>query len=255
MWRGLRVAVLLTVLFVVAVGSWVDRRRTTDWDSTLWIGIFPIAADSRPATQAHLAALRPESFTDIERFFEREAGAHDVSLARPVKIDLHPPLAAAPPRLDPGAGVAGRMLWSLRMRAYAWRHARDSLADVRVFVLFHDPAATPVVPHSLGLQKGLLGVVYAFADEAQDEQNAIVIAHEVLHTLGATDKYDPRSGQPLFPDGYADPDAQPRHPQDAAEIMGGRIPVSASQAEMPESLADVVVGPRTATEINWIPAP
>ncbi len=112
-----------------------------------------------------------------------------------------------------------------------------------------------MVPHSLGLQKGLLGVVYGFADEAQDEQNAIVIAHEVLHTLGATDKYDPRSGLPVFPDGYADPDAQPRHPQEVAEIMAGRIPVSTERAEMPESLADVVVGPRTATEINWIPAP
>ena len=33
--------------------------------------------------------------------------------------------------------------------------------------------------------------------------------------------------------------------------MGGRIPLSAQQAKMPESLAEVVVGAYTAAEINW----
>ena len=33
--------------------------------------------------------------------------------------------------------------------------------------------------------------------------------------------------------------------------MGGRIPLSAQQAKMPESLAEVVVGAHTAAEINW----
>lgn len=255
MWRVLRVAVLLTVLVVVAAGAWVDRRRTTDWDSTLWIGIFPIAADPREATRAHLARLQPETFADIERFFAREARAHGVRLERPVKVDLHPPLAELPPRLAADAGIAGRILWSLRMRAYAWRHARDSLADIRMFVLYHDPRLTPSVPHSLGLQKGLLGVVYAFADPEMDGSNAVVIAHEALHALGATDKYEPGSGLPRFPEGYADPDADPRHPQEAAEIMAGRIALSPGEAETPESLDDVVVGGTTAAEINWVTAP
>ncbi|MCU0757694.1 MAG: hypothetical protein MUF07_00645 [Steroidobacteraceae bacterium] len=251
MWRGLRVAVLLAVLVVVAGGAWVDRRRTTDWDSTLWIGIFPIAADARAVTREHVAGLRPGTFTDIERFFEREARAHGVTLARPIKVELNPPLAEAPPRLDPDAGVAGRILWSLRMRAYAWRQARGSLADISMFVLYHDPTLTPAVPHSLGLQKGLLGVVYAFADPEMDGSNAVVIAHEAMHALGATDKYDPASGLPRFPDGYADPDAEPRHPQQDAEIMGGRIALAPDEAEVPESLDDVVVGALTAAEINW----
>lgn len=255
MWRKLRIAVLLTVLFGVAVGSWVDRRRTTDWDSTLWIGIFPVAADSRTITRDHILQLEPAQFSAIEAFFEREAEAHGLPLARPVKIELRPPLDTPPPRLDPEAGVAGRILWSLRMRAYAWRQAGDALADIRVFVLYHDPALTPSVPHSLGLQKGLLGVVHGFAGPGRDGANAVVIAHEVLHALGATDKYDPRTGQPLWPDGYANPAAEPRHPQDMAEIMGGRIPLSVSTAAIPDSLDEVVIGQRTATEINWQPQP
>ena len=57
-----------------------------------------------------------------------------------------------------------------------------------------------------GLQKGLIGVVNAFASDEQAAQNNVVIAHELLHTVGATDKYDPRTNQPSHPDGYAEPD-------------------------------------------------
>jgi hypothetical protein len=82
-----------------------------------------------------------------------------------------------------------------------------------------------------------------------------VIAHEILHTLGATDKYDPASLAPLYPDGYAEPDRQPRYPQPLTEIMAGRRAVDASTYEMPETLAEVRVGDATAREIRWIQAP
>ena len=140
---------------------------------------------------------------------------------------------------------------SLKMRYYAWREGGGTPARVRVFVLYHDPARNPVVPHSLGLQKGLVGVVYAFAADDMTGANAIVIAHEVLHTLGAADRYDLASGLPRYPDGYAQPDRQPRYPQPQAEIMAGQRALSASESEMPESLEDVVVGSATAREINW----
>jgi hypothetical protein len=81
--------------------------------------------------------------------------------------------------------------------------------------------------------------------------NNIVIAHELLHTLGATDKYDLVSGAPLFPSGFADPDRRPLYPQENAEIMAGRRPLSAQDAQMPSSLGAVVVGPATAAEIRW----
>ncbi len=37
--------------------------------------------------------------------------------------------------------------------------------------------------------------------------------------------------------------------------MAGRIPLSETTAEMPDSLADVQVGALTATEIHWPSAP
>jgi hypothetical protein len=65
-------------------------------------------------------------------------------------------------------------------------------------VLYHDPALTPIVPHSLGLTKGLIGVVYAFASPEMNGANNVVIAHELLHTVGATDKYDFAADAPHF---------------------------------------------------------
>jgi hypothetical protein len=103
----------------------------------------------------------------------------------------------------------------------------------------------------LGLQKGLIGVVNAFASDAQAAQNDVVIAHELLHTLGATDKYDLQTNQPFFPDGYAEPERQPLLPQLYAEIMAGRVPVTRTDAEMPGSLEEALIGGKTAREINW----
>lgn len=251
MWRVLRVSVLLVVLVVAAGVTWGDRLRTTSWNDTLWVGVFPVDADGRAATADYLRRLGPGDFADVEAFFAREAAAHGVALDRPVRVDLYPTVATAPPPLAPDAGPLGRIAWSLRLRGYAWRQASGTLADVRVFVLYHDPAATPEVPHSVGLQKGLVGVVHAFADPAMTAQNAVVLAHEVLHTLGATDKYDPATTLPLFPDGYADPAAEPRYPQPAAEIMAGRTALAPDEARMPAGLEEAVVGARTAAEINW----
>jgi hypothetical protein len=124
--------------------------------------------------------------------------------------------------------------------------------DVRLFVIYYDPKRNDTLEHSLGLEKGRIGVVNAFASSTLAGSNNVVIAHELLHTLGATDKYDARTAQPRFPDGYARPDAKPRYPQRFAEIMGGRIPISASESAIAPSLNATVVGEATAREINWL---
>jgi hypothetical protein len=120
-----------------------------------------------------------------------------------------------------------------------------------MFLLYFDPAQTKRLGHSTGLQKGLIGRVNVFASREMAKQNNVVVAHEFLHTLGATDKYDFANNQPLFQDGYANPDLQPLLPQRYAEIMAGRIPKSQTEADIPDSLDDVLIGGKTAIEINW----
>lgn len=254
MWRFIRISLLLTVLVGVAGVTWLDKVRTTSWEDTLWVGIFPMNADGSSVADQYIRTLTVRDFAAIESFFARETRRYGISVVRPVRIELYPSPKELPPVLPRRANALARMWWSLKMRWFA-RSAADvpgrAPSHIRVFVLYHDPAASPSVPHSLGLQKGLIGVVHAFADDSMRGQNNIVITHETMHTLGATDKYDLQSGSPVFPDGYADPDREPRYPQSQAEIMAGQRPLASTESEMPEELRDVVVGQKTAMEIGW----
>jgi hypothetical protein len=255
MWRKLRILFLLVILGIAAWSTWYDRRSTTDWDGTLWIGVFPVNGEGSDTAANYIASMTPTRVADIERFVNREAKEFGIAVARPVRVDLYPEVKEPPPELAPGANVLQRAWWSLRLRLYARRNARApgrATPQIRVFVLFHDPSFTQAVPHSVGLQKGLVGVVHAYADADMTSPNNVVIAHEILHTLGATDKYDPATLAPLYPIGYAEPDREPLHPQEFTEIMAGRRAIDADDAEMPDSLAEVVVGRATALEIGWL---
>lgn len=255
MWKFIRISVLLLVLASVLATTWLDRVRTTSWKDTLWIGIFPMNADGSAAADRYVASLTTEDFASLEEFYGSEAARYGVSVRRPVRIELYPSPKEVPPMLEPGSGAIATAWWSLKIRWFA-RRAADvpgrAPSHIRVFVLYHDPDVSETVPHSLGLQRGLVGVVHAFADRGMRGQNNIVIAHETMHTVGATDKYDLESGEPTYPDGFAEPDRQPRYPQDKAEIMAGQRAVSATKQEMPDDLREVLVGPATAREIGWM---
>jgi hypothetical protein len=249
----LRILILLLVLLIVAVTTWQDRYRSTRWREPLYVGIYPIAADDSPATRAYLSALDVERFKPIDRFFAREAARYHLHTDEPVRTRFRQELHERPPMRSANAGLWATALWSLQLRYWAWRvsgHAHDP-EDIRVFVLYHDPALTPTVPHSLGLTKGLIGVVYAFAAAQMSAANDVVIAHELLHTVGASDKYSPVDDAPRFPDGYGDPSQQPLYPQRTAELMAGRRMLAADRWEQVDSLDEVVIGPVTALEIHW----
>jgi hypothetical protein len=85
-----------------------------------------------------------------------------------------------------------------------------------------------------------------------NDENNVVIAHELLHTVGATDKYDPANDAPRFPEGYGDPHQSPLYPQAKAEIMAGRRLLAADRWQQASSLDEVVVGSATAQEIRWV---
>ena len=51
--------------------------------------------------------------------------------------------------------------------------------------------------------------------------------------------------------GYASPAQRPLFPQQQAEIMAGRIPISETEAKQPEGLWQVILGGAAALEINW----
>ena len=252
--RYIRIGILLFILATVAQTAWLARGRTTEWKYSVRVAIYPIPGDNSAATAEYISKLRVETIQPIAAFMKSEALRHGLSNDAPVDMYLAPPLAVSPPPPPFGGNVVDVMLWSLKLRFWAWQNDnfKRPKPDVRLFVNFFDPARAQQLPHSTGLQKGHLGIVNAFASAAQEGENNVVITHELMHTLGATDKYDLSSNQPRHPDGYANPQAEPLLPQTKAEIMGGRIPVSQTEAEIPTSLAKCVIGAETAREINWV---
>lgn len=253
--KNIRILLLLAILAVVAIYTKQQRLYSTSWLQPLQVVIFPINGDNSEQTARYIANLADNSFTDIDRFTAREAKRYNLYQTTPTITRLGPTLSEMPPA-PPGkdAFPLKIALWSMRLRYWAWQNTPDEYSDnnrVRVFVLYHSVGNNKPLQHSLGLQKGLLGIVHAYASKQQDKQNNIVIAHELMHTVGASDKYA-ADGSPAFPDGYAEPERSPLFPQYQAEIMAGRIPTSNTDYAMALSLDSCVIGTKTASEISWL---
>lgn len=252
MFRKLRILILLFVLVLVGAGSWLEHARITDWDQAVWVVVYPIAGDDSANTRAYLRRLGANSLRPIEAFMAEQGQRYGIAPRKPIKVLLAPLGEELPPAPPQNGAVLSVMYWSLRLRYWAWRQEdADLLGDVSVFTIYHDPAVSSSVPHSLGIKEGHIGVVHAFADDAMTQANNVVILHELLHTLGASDKYDSSNDLPVYPAGYAEPGRDPLYPQAKAEIMAGRIPVSPEQAVIPKHLRQTVLGPLTASEIGW----
>ncbi len=251
--KSVRVAVLLTVLAAVALSTYARTRRITSWSAPLSVVVHPVAmfegsGDIESLTQAH--------FQPALNFFDREARRYDIDI-QPFEFTLGKVLEEPPPPAPTDGSALSAISYSLGLRWWAWRLAsKENLqdADVRFFALYFEPKGGAVLEHSFGLAEAGLGVVNIFGAQKLVQRNSVVLAHEVLHTVGAKDRYGPL-GNPLFPEGYADPNRSPKYPQVRAEIMGASIPLSPTNSAPAKSHADCVVGPATAADIGWTKAP
>jgi hypothetical protein len=254
MFKRLRIAVLLYILLFVAAAQFLTARRTTDWDAPLWVDIYTVDGDGRSATREYLDKLEPSEFGAVEAFFATEAQRYGIPLMQPFRLRIVAEHKAVLPALGAEPGALDTLWWSLRMRWLAarlqWQSSGPS-GDIVVFAVFHEPAEQLALDRSTALEKGQIAVANLFAERGARGSNGMVLAHELLHTLGATDKYAAGSNLPRFPDGYAAPDARPLLPQTKAELMAGRIPLDQQRAAIPDSLRQVVIGPATSREIGW----
>lgn len=254
MFKTLRILILLLVLLTVAGTTWLGRWQAQSWKRPQVVTLYPINAGGDAATEAYLNRLDESAFAGLEPYFKEQAARYGVALSQPVRIVLGRRVRALPPPVPRDGSVLSAISWSLRMRWWAWRETPPSspVPDVRLFLMYHPTDFASALPHSTGLEKGRLGLVHVFASRSQAGPNQVVIAHEALHTFGATDKYDPITLMPRFPDGYADPQAEPRLPQARAELMAGRVPLREQEARIPAGLSETLVGSVTALEIGWV---
>lgn len=253
MFKALRIAILLFILVSVALGTWRARTNSVGWKYTLPVNIYLINADGSAVAADFLRNLSAADFKPIETFMQEEAGRYGRSDKASIEIRMGGVIDSLPPEPPRDGSTLGVIVWSLKLRWWSYRNAETTGpgTQVKMFLLYFDPKKNRRMAHSTGLQKGLMGRVNLFASANMAAQNNVVITHEFLHTLGATDKYGP-ANQPLYPDGYAEPDLAPLHPQRFAEIMAGRTPLTETTAETPASLDQALIGGKTALEINWL---
>lgn len=251
--RAIRILLLLILFAGISGMTYWESMVVRNWTRPLEVVIYPVNGDGTEDVSVYIAGLKQDDFQEIGRFIASQAERYRGKDLPPVNIRLAGEIKTLPPAPPEERHSAfSAILWSLGLRHYAFDNSPfwDSLGVVRLFVVYHQGEDGKPLQHSLGLHKGLVGVVHAFAQDRQSAQNNVVITHELFHALGASDKYD-AANQPLYPEGFGEPGDGPRYPQHVAEIMAGRIAVRPDVARIPAGLEECVVGHKTAWEINW----
>ena len=253
MWKKLRIFILLIVLATVMQQTFLDKADL-DWKDNFYVAVYPVNADASSEVGAYIKTLKREDFEPVVEYFAEEAARYNLGMRHPVEVQLGDVVEKIPPAPPNDGSVLGSIIWSLKFRCFAWSNSPkvNVKPDIKLYLLYYNPATSPALAHSTALNKGRIGRVNLFGDKTYAKQNLVILAHELLHTLSASDKYDLQTTLPAFPDGFAEPDKSPRYPQDFAELMGGRVPVSETKAEIPKSLAQTLVGEKTAKEIGWV---
>jgi hypothetical protein len=257
--RRVRLALLLLALAGVGAWAWDLRHRRaerTEWTRTLNVAVFLL--DDAPPAPEDVQALKAR-LPALGELLASEMGRYRDGAPRPFAFTAVGPLdvAGPPPTVDAGANLFDRArqawaLWSYLRGVHQRAGVDPDDFDARLYVLLR-PAASETAPRFVEGEAeagGEVGVVQAVLGRDTVDGVLIAAAHELLHLLGATDKYD-AEGHARAPEGLAEPDRP--FPQRYAEVMTGEIATAPSQGQAPWRLDQVRVGPATAAEIRWAP--
>ncbi len=251
----MRVVFLLSILFGIVASTWITEKRMAAWDRPILVTVYPIAADRNAATLRFARRIDEDAFAEVNRFFGMQSRPYGFAVTPAFRFQIAAVSEELPPAVPGQFDFAAIGWWSLRMRWWAlMNELRDGLIrpDIQMFVLYHGRGGNDEMGISVGMRKGRYGIVKAYASASGQPTNLVVFTHELMHVLGATDKYVLSTGEPVYPHGFADPDRKPLFPQHRAEIMGGRIPLSSFSSIMPASLGQCKIGRLTAEEIGFL---
>jgi hypothetical protein len=253
MFKTIRVLILLVILGTVVQQTFLDKADLS-WEDNFYVAVYPVNADGSDEVANYIKTLTHDDFEPMAEYFAEEGVRYHLGLRRPVEMQLGAVVSEIPPAPPIDGSVFSTIIWSLKFRWFAWNNSPKVPVkpDIRLYLLYHDPVTASALSHSTALNKGRIGRVNLFGNKSYAKQNLVITAHELLHTLTASDKYDLASTLPAYPDGFAQPDKSPLYPQDFAELMGGRVPVSETKADIPKSLSQTLIGEKTAREIGWL---
>lgn len=253
-----RVAVLLVLL--LAAAGWalgVHRRRDarTAWARPLEVAVVLVADGGVPA--ADVETLR-DALPRLEAWFAREHARYGSGgLDAPVRLRVLGPVRPASPLPWPGEadGWVARLRYAGRLaQALAPLDAQAGLVpravDARLYAVLGGGADGGAFAEGVGEAGGEVGLVRVAVGGDGATLALTALAHELLHCLGASDKYD-GAGHARLPQGLADPARVPPLPQARAEVMVGEVPLAPGEGRLAEDLDEVAVGPATAAEVGW----
>ena len=252
----MRVTLLLIVLGGVllwAGNDWWRRRTRKEWQHPLRVAL--VLVERQPVPAATLSALSSRAL-DLERRLGREYARRGGSFT-PFSIVVKGPVSASTdsPRVGE-QDFSGLLRHSYEL--WQWTRDLDARAnvewrgyDARIYlVLKPAQAEAAALVEGESEDGGRVGVARADLDRAMIDFALFVAAHELMHTLGASDKYDAQ-GHATFPGGFAEPEKIPLYPQRGAELMARNLPLSPTSERPPETLEELWVGDATANEIGW----
>jgi hypothetical protein len=251
-------SILLIVLFIAAQVYYRDHRKL-DWDRTYNVALVQVVKGNKNDTARALSPVGKELIQQsLEKWFENEAKRVYKSNIKPFRFELLGPVfnEQTPPVLP----TEKDGFWTRYKQTSAFiSYFSDQLTqtgvkvdqfDIKLYLYIY-PSDTSLgyeKQHSVGTTRGRFGVVFLPIGKQSAGRTTCLIAHEILHTVGASDKYDDNH-LTIFPDGYFAPDK--RYPQEFAEIMALAIPTQNGKEKDADSLEISRIGEKTSLEIGW----
>lgn len=251
---AVRVALLLALLAVVLVYAAHDvysRRARNAWRRTLDVAFVVV---TQPDVDAGAVDELRRRVPDLSARLAAELARYRPEAPRPFAFTTYGPTPLRPPLPVPGDDLWGAVRYAWELHRFTsdvdGRAGVPSRAfDARLYVVLSPPSERAVV-EGMSQEGGRIGIARAELDLESVDLALFVAAHELFHTLGASDHYGP-DGRALVPSGLAEPERVPLYPQAFAEVMARNRPLSSTEEARPTSLAELAVGPSTAREIGW----
>ena len=97
MFRRLRILVLLMILAFVALGTWLDRVQSTDWDGPLLVALYPVNADASAAAAEEIRNPQTADTGSLTGFFAGKPPSTGCSSNTRCALCSHRAVAETPP--------------------------------------------------------------------------------------------------------------------------------------------------------------
>ena len=112
-WKFLRLFVLLFIFVLVLGDTLLSKYRSTNWDNTLRVVLYPINGDNSEQSANYIAQLTRQDFSEIPNFMAEEAKQYGITVDTPMDVDLAVAQADKPPTPPLNKGnIPAVMFWT-----------------------------------------------------------------------------------------------------------------------------------------------